>query len=145
PVGYQYYGFINTTRPALSDVKVRQAVDLAIDRAQLVAAINGGEPATGAFAPYFPFAAKEARPTDPVRAAALLDEAGWIAGSDGIRVREGKQLRLLALAYPQRPDLVTMLPVIKAALAKVGIAVDTQVVENINEVAAAGDFDIFLW
>lgn len=144
-VGYQYFGFVNNDRPALADVRVRQAVDLAIDRAELVAAINGGAPATGAYAPYFPFAPKEARPTDLAKAAALLDEAGWTAGADGMRARDGQPLRLLALAYPQRPDLVTMLPVIKAALARVGIAVDTQVVENLNEVAAAGDFDIFLW
>lgn len=144
-VGYQYFGFLNTERPALSEVKVRQAVDLAIDRDELVAAINGGTPATGAFAPYFPFAPKEARPTDLARAAALLDEAGWKAGADGTRVRDGAKLSLAVLAYPQRPDLVTMLPVVKAALARVGIAVDTKVVENLNEVAAAGDFDVFLW
>jgi peptide/nickel transport system substrate-binding protein len=145
PVGYQYFGFLNTERPALSDVKIRQAVDLAIDRSELVTAIDGGQPATGAFAPYFPFAAKDARPTDLARAEALLDEAGWTKTDDGMRARDGAPLRLLAVAYPQRPDLVTMLPVIKAALARVGIAVDTQVAENVGAVAAAGDFDILLW
>lgn len=145
PVGYQYFGFVNIERPAVSDVRVRQAVDLAIDRDELVAAINGGTPATGAFAPYFPFAPKEPRPTDLARAAALLDEAGWTSAAGGIRTKDGQDLRLLVLAYPQRPDLVTMLPVVKAALGRVGIAVDTQVVENIGEVAAAGDFDVFLW
>lgn len=144
-VGYQYFGFLNTDRPALSDPLVRQAVDLAIDREQLVAAINAGQPATGAFAPYFPFAPKEPRPFDLEKAAALLEEAGWTAGADGMRAKDGQPLRLEAFAYPQRPDLVTMLPVVKAALAKVGIDVGTQVVENLNEVAASGEFDIFLW
>jgi peptide/nickel transport system substrate-binding protein len=144
-VGYQYYGFLNTERPALGDVKVRQAIDLAVDRAQLVAAINGGLPATGAFAPYFPFAPKDARPTDAAKAAALLDEAGWTVGGDGVRTRDGTALRLTAVAYPQRPDLVTMLPVLKADLAKVGITLDTQVAENVGEVATSGDFDILLW
>ncbi|UUP17010.1 ABC transporter substrate-binding protein [Nitratireductor thuwali] len=145
PVGYQYFGFLNTERPALSDPLVRQAVDLAIDRAQLVAAINGGQPATGAFAPYFAFAPREPRSTDLDKASALLDEAGWTVGADGIRVKDGERLHLQVFAYPQRPDLVTMLPVVKAALAKVGIEIGTQVVENLNEVAASGEFDIFLW
>jgi peptide/nickel transport system substrate-binding protein len=49
------------------------------------------------------------------------------------------------LAYPQRPDLVTMLPVVRAHLAGLGFEVDTRVVENVSEAAAEGDFDIFLW
>ncbi|WP_127520058.1 ABC transporter substrate-binding protein [Mesorhizobium sp. Z1-4] len=144
-VGYQYFGFLNIARPAFSDPMVRQAVDLAIDRDQLVAAINGGQPATGAFAPYFPFAPIEPRMSDLEKAAGLLDEAGWTLGPDGMREKDGQPLRIEAFAYPQRPDLVTMLPVVKAALAKVGIDVGTQVVENLNEVAASGEFDIFLW
>jgi len=145
PVGYQYFGFINTARPATSDVKVRQAIDLAIDRNQLVAALNAGQPATGAFASYFPFAPKEPRAGDLARAAALLDEAGWSAGPDGMRAKDGQPLNLLLVTYPQRPDLVTMLPVVKAALAKAGIDSDTKVVENISEYAAGGDFDVALW
>lgn len=144
-VGYQYFGFLNTERPALTDAKVRQAIDLAIDRNELVVAINGGTPATGAFAPYFPFAPKEARPTDLERAKTLLDEAGWVADAGGERSKDGQALKLHIVTYPQRPDLVTMLPVVKAALARVGIASETAVVENANEAVAAGEFDIFLW
>lgn len=145
PVGYQYLAFFNTARPMMADVKLRQALDLAFDRKELAAAINGGDAATGAYAAYFPFAGKQARPTDLTKAAALLDEAGWKKGSSGMREKGGKPLRLLIITYPQRPDLVTMLPVVKAELAKIGIAVDTQVVENIQQVASAGDFDIALW
>lgn len=145
PVGYQYLAFLNTARPALTDVKVRQALDLAFDRKELAAAINGGEPATGAYAAYFPFAGKAQRPTDIARAEALLDEAGWTKDAAGTRQKDGTPLRLLAITYPQRPDLVTMLPVVKAQFAKIGIALDTQVVENIQDMASAGDFDVALW
>ncbi|MEM8949878.1 MAG: peptide-binding protein, partial [Pseudomonadota bacterium] len=48
-------------------------------------------------------------------------------------------------AYPQRPDLVTFQPVIRAALADLGIAVRTQVTEAPGDVAGSGDFDLFLW
>jgi peptide/nickel transport system substrate-binding protein len=144
-VGYQYFAFLNTARPALQDNSVRQAIDLAFDRKELAAAINGGTPATGAYAPYFPFAGKQARPTDPAKAAALLDAAGWTKAADGIRTKDGKVLKLLAITYPQRPDLVTMLPVVKAQLARIGIALDTRIVDNISEVAASGNFDIALW
>ncbi|MGE6786625.1 ABC transporter substrate-binding protein [Ensifer adhaerens] len=145
PVGYQYLAFLNAARPITSDIKVRQALDLAFDRKELAAAINGGTPATGAYAPYFPFAGKQERPSDRATAEALLDEAGWTKDDAGNRQKNGTPLRLLAITYPQRPDLVTMLPVAKAQLARIGITLDTQVVENIQQVAAAGDFDIALW
>jgi peptide/nickel transport system substrate-binding protein len=145
PVGYQYLAYLNTRKPALADARVRRAIDLAIDRSQLATAINGGLPATGAYAPYFPFAGKETRPTDAAKAAALLDAAGWTTGVDGKRSKEGAPLELTVLAYPQRPDLVAMLPVVKAQLAPLGIAVETKIVENANEVAASGDYDVFLW
>ncbi len=145
PVGYQYFAFLNTSHDQLADRRVRQAIDLGLDRGQLVAAINGGTPATGAFAPYFPFAPAEARPSDAARAEALLDEAGWLRGADGMRARDGQALRVKVLTYPSRPDLVTMLPVVKAQLAGLGIAAETGIVENAGEVAAQGDFDLFLW
>lgn len=145
PVGYQYLAFINTKHPGVDDVRVRQAIDKTIDRDQLIAAINGGTPATGAYAPYFPFAGKTARTTDLDAAKALLDEAGWTVGADGNRSKDGAPLHLKVLAYSSRPDLVTMLPVVKAALNGVGITVDTAVVENANQVGASGEFDIFLW
>ncbi|WP_245417924.1 ABC transporter substrate-binding protein [Cohaesibacter celericrescens] len=145
PVGYQYFAWLNTSRSALSDKLVRKALDLAFDREELVVAINGGLPATGAYAPYFPFASKEVRLTNLDKAAALLDKAGWMKGDDGMRARNGKPLTLLALTYPQRPDLVTMLPVVKAELARVGIAVETKIVDNIMQALAGGDYDIALW
>jgi peptide/nickel transport system substrate-binding protein len=144
-VGYQYMAILNTERPLLGEVAVRQAVELAIDRDELVAALNGGKPATGAFAPYFPFAPDEPRLADREAARTLLAEAGWEAGSDGVLSRDGERLSLRLLTYPQRPDLVTMLPVVRAHLAAVGIEAETGIVENMNEVAGEGDFDIFLW
>lgn len=145
PVAYQYLGLLNVKNPPLADVVVRRAVDLAIDRGQLVAAINGGSPATGAFAPYFPFAGKTQRPSDVEAAKKLLDSAGWRVGADGIRVKNDKPLVLRIVTYPQRPDLVTMLPVVKSDLAAIGAKVETSVVEDPSSVAAAGDFDILLW
>lgn len=144
-VGYQYMMVMNTRRDLLADARVRQAVDLAINRGQLAQAIQGGEPATGAFAKGLPFALAEARPFDPVAANRLLDDAGWQRGSDGRRRKDGKALDLVLLAYPQRADLVTFQPVIRAQLGELGIGIQTRVVDNAGAVGAAGDFDLLLW
>ena len=102
-------------------------------------------PATDAFADSHPFAAKGSLSHDPDAAVALLDDAGWALGEDGVRTRDGERLELVLYAYPQRPDLVTFQPVIRAALAEIGIAVTTQVTESPSDVAASGEFDLFLW
>lgn len=145
PVAYQYMAFLNTRRGPLADVAVRRAVDRALDRASLVAAIRGGTPATGAFATTYPFAADVVPAHDPHAARALLDAAGWAPGPDGVRAKDGERLVLDVVAYPQRPDLLTMQPVVRAALAEVGIAATTRVTESPNDVASAGDFDLLLW
>lgn len=145
PVGYQYIALLNTARPATGDVRVRRALDLAMDRATLVAAINGGEAATGLYASYFPFATTATRPTDLAAARALLDQAGWKMAAGGAREKDGVALKLSAVTYPQRPDLVIMLPVVKAQLKQIGIELQTSVVENGAQAGNAGNFDILLW
>ena len=145
PVAYQYMMWMNTRTPALSDPRVRRAIDLAVNRDDLVTAAQAGMPATGAFAESYPFAAEDPLVHDPDAAAALLDEAGWAMGADGVRTRGDERLNLVLYAYPQRPDLITFQPVVRAALAEIGVAVTTQVTESPSNVAASGDFDLFLW
>jgi peptide/nickel transport system substrate-binding protein len=145
PVGYQYMMWMNNSRPGLDDPRVRRAIDLAIDRRELVAAVQGGEPATGAFATTYPFALREVRPFDPSAAAALLDQAGWRLDPDGKRRNDGRTLDATLLAYPQRPDLLVLQPVVRARLAAIGLNLQTRVVDQATAVATARDFDLLLW
>ena len=75
PVSYQYMMWMSTRTPALSDPRVRRAIDLAGSRDDLVTAAQAGVPATGAFAGSYPFAAEGSLSHDPDAAVALLDEA----------------------------------------------------------------------
>jgi peptide/nickel transport system substrate-binding protein len=145
PVAYQYMMWLNTRTPALADSRVRRAIALAIDRDELVKAIRAGQPSRSAYAGYFPFAGEASPARDPAAAAALLDEAGWRVGPDGRRSRAGQPLTLFLWAYPQRPDLVTMQPVLRAQLAAIGIGVETRLTEEPTTTARAGAFDLLLW
>jgi len=115
-----------------------------VPRDDLVTAAQAGTPATGAFSAEYPFAAEGPLPHDVARARTLLDEAGWLLDGD-VRRKDGVALALTLWAYPQRPDLVTFQPVVRAALADIGIAVTTHVTENGSQVATDGGFDLFLW
>ncbi len=87
---------LNTSIPQLSDKRVRQAMMFALDRQRIVDDLEAGfgTVATSHLAPHNPFYTSDVPqyPFDPERARALLDEAGWTVGSDGIRVKDGMRL-----------------------------------------------------
>lgn len=79
-----------------ADVLVRRAINIGIDRQEMIDnVLNGyGTPAYSVCdkLPWY----NEASQVEyaPEAAAALLDEAGWIAGADGIRVKNGVKAEL---------------------------------------------------
>lgn len=75
------YMVINTQRKPLDDVRVRQAINMAVDKHALIRTLYGENQVTVAVNPYPPTLlgynhAIEEWPYDPARARALLDEAG---------------------------------------------------------------------
>lgn len=77
--------------PILGDLQVRQALSHAIDYELIVNEINPGVSPTASPFAYGWYACDIARPYpyDVEKAKALLEEAGWVEGSDGIRVAQG--------------------------------------------------------
>jgi peptide/nickel transport system substrate-binding protein len=85
--------------PILADVRVRRALLLGIDRQSMVDRLMGGRvPIANSFvSPQQPMFSADAPtyPYDPARARALLAEAGWAPGEDGIcRNAAGARLSL---------------------------------------------------
>lgn len=79
--------------PILGDLRVRQAIAHSIDYETIINDISPGvTPSTSPFA-YGWYQCDLARPYpyDVEAAKALLDEAGWIEGADGIRVAQGAE------------------------------------------------------
>ncbi len=91
---------LNCGTPILGDARVRRALALATDRAEISEKIYGGVwiPAYGddhPRSPYYDAAVEKMNKSDPAGAKALLDQAGWAdRNGDGIRERNGKPLRL---------------------------------------------------
>lgn len=95
PLTAQVMVFLKTSQEVLKDVKVRQALVQAVNQSDIVS--NLGFPAIASDQPFLANHAGYNKdsgqlPFDRARAEALLAEAGWLPGNDGIRVKDGKQL-----------------------------------------------------
>ena len=79
---------------------------------------------------------------DVEQARNLLDEAGLVdSDNDGVVEANGTPVEMLILTYPQRPALTPMAEIIQASLAEIGIAVQIQSVEQINDALTNQDWD----
>lgn len=98
-VGTPRFWALNVTKPPTDDLKVRQAIQHAINKEAIVNTIYKGIGTVG-FAPMAAVmmddpALRAFYPYDLNKAKALLDEAGWKAGADGVRAKNGQRLEIL--------------------------------------------------
>ncbi len=129
----------NSVNPQLQDENVRKAIDLLLDRTTVVEEIMNGHAteATGPFNPMFAFSSdKEVVKSNPVKAAELLEDAGYIKNASGTLEKDGKSLELTVATYQGRPELPLIAQYLQAEAASVGIKINIVTVENI---------DTFLW
>lgn len=130
--GYTYIS-LNTADPALSDVKVRQALSYLVNREQILSSIYKGigQVAKGPIPPGM-WAYSADLPSydyDPTKAKSLLDDAGWKAGADGMRSKDGKPLKLTLRTHTEDPDRRQVIEVLQAEFTKAGIQADTNVID----------------
>jgi peptide/nickel transport system substrate-binding protein len=121
---------LNNARPVLKDVRVRRAILSALDRKQIADTVfpTGTRAATSVLAhttPDYTDLGPELA-FDAAKAKSLLDEAGWRAGGDGIRTKDGKKLGLTIVWVPVAATNQPALELVQQQLRSVGIQVTLQ-------------------
>jgi len=117
---------LKTKHPLLSDPAVRKALALLVDREAIQKHIYGRAGRTTANFLNGPekFVSKNTKWEFSIeKAAKLLEEAGWKAGSDGIREKNGKKLKLLYQTSINGPRQKTQ-AIVKQACQKAGIDIE---------------------
>lgn len=132
---WTYFMGFKIDKPTVSDPAVRKALNLAVDQEALARDIMFGE-VTPAYS-YISTDALDWDETledkllryDPEEANRILDEAGWKAGDDGIREKDG--VRLAPVAYIQSGSTWQKLAeFVQAELLKVGIGMEIQTFDS---------------
>jgi peptide/nickel transport system substrate-binding protein len=141
--------------PAIfQDVKVRQALCYAHDRALIAQKIYNGYAtvAVGTEAPvtwaYQPDKITMKYPYDPKMAESLLDQAGYAKGSDGIRAKDGKKLSFTLYTVSGSTSTASHVQVVQEALKNIGVEMKAQYEEGAIVVARAQksfDYDMFFF
>ncbi|WP_069165085.1 ABC transporter substrate-binding protein [Nocardia altamirensis] len=143
PFGFQP----NVTRGPLRDPAVRQALLPAIDRKQLVDTVLGPQfkPATSTLASSTPgyqdLSAQLAY--EPAKARTILDQAGWVPGGDGIRVKNGERLSFSVLFSQVFAGNQAIIELVQQQLRQAGIELKLDLVSVAESTARqnAKDFD----
>ncbi|KRC47412.1 peptide ABC transporter substrate-binding protein [Leifsonia sp. Root227] len=140
--------------PALQDVDVRQAIRMGTDTDTLLSKVlNGlGNPGTSFIPSSYPQwtlptddSAVKALAYNPEKAKAKLDAAGWKAGADGIRVKDGQRLSLRLFVDATDPQEQTAAQYFQPWMKAIGI--DIQLIstdsDTINADTLKGNYDIY--
>ncbi|MGV8853928.1 MAG: ABC transporter substrate-binding protein [Devosia sp.] len=122
-LSWQHLDF-NFKRPSLADIAVRKAIAMAVDRNVIIKAQGGfpkviKSPVVPVFDFYDPNTPEIAY--DPEAAKAMLDEAGYVAGGDGVRAKGDERLSYAFMVQSGRADDELAQQVIIAMLKAVGI------------------------
>jgi len=140
----------NLTRWPLSDLAVRQAISLGVDRKQ-VGAASGAPPATSVTGLPMPAYASEVAPQykdvnfvqDVDKAHTTLTDAGYTKGADGYYQKDGKRVEF-SISFPSAyTDIASRVQVLVSQLKDLGmkLTIDTTTATDIITIDAKGDFD----
>ena len=139
---------LNTTHEILGDLAVRQALQHATNRQAISDGIFYGleQPADTLYASTIPYCDVELEPYayDAKEAARILDEAGWVMGSDGIREKDGVKLQLDLLYNSDSVTEKTISEYLQSEYLKLGISMNIHGEEeqSYRDNMKAGNFDM---
>ena len=147
----------NTEKVFFQDARVRRAIAHAINKNVIADKVYDGlwKPAWCDQNPLswaYDASLEEATPYDPAKAEALLDQAGWLRGPDGVRVKDGKRFSVVFSTTAGKKNRETAQLLIRHFLRQVGIEVQIENHPGVSLFAAwpsgvikSGKFEMAMW
>ena len=140
----------NLNTPALQDVKVRNALSMAIDREGFADVVFRGfaDSSFGVYSAALPYGGTEGLELsvasfDPEGAAQLLKEAGYEdTDGDGIVDKDGENLSLRFVTYSYNPEFLQFADIYQAQLAEIGVDLQVETYDVLDDTMGSGEYDI---
>lgn len=139
---------MNTTHEILGDPAIRKALQHATDRQTISDGIFYGleQPADTLYATTVPYCNVGLKPYEysTETAAQILDEAGWVLGSDKMRAKNGKELTLDLLYNSDSVTEKTIAEYLQSEYLKLGISmtIHGEEEQSYRDNMKAGNFDM---
>jgi peptide/nickel transport system substrate-binding protein len=140
---------LSAPHPILSDRRVRLAISMAMDRQAMARNLFDtlGVLGSGPFSRALADTTIQLPPFDRARAAALLDSAGWRAGPDGMRSKNGRPLRIGVMAPTSSTPRMRYAVLIQEQLKSIGVQADNESIDIrafVDRMFQKQDFDAVL-
>ena len=128
------------------DDKVRQAINLTVDVNSIAEFLGGTvSPAVGPFSAAAPYGQVKKPAVDTAAAKKLLEEDGYVLGSDGYYAKNGETLSL-SIGYYAARSLDSIAVLMQDQFKAVGIKAELNVQEDPDSTyIATGDYDVALY
>lgn len=146
-----YLGYNTNPISLCSDPALRAALARTVAREEIAKALLAGHAAPAALpvppaSPLYDETLAKGYGEDSTQAAALLEQAGWVLGEDGVRTRGRETLSLVLLTSAENTYKLAVAQRLTEALTAVGVAVTLRSVPWSDYVSALekGEFDLYL-
>jgi peptide/nickel transport system substrate-binding protein len=127
--------YFNMEDPLWQDLRVRQAINMAIDRDSMIKALVQGQgipmygPISKTVAGYWPGVEDIGYKFDLAKAKQLMADAGWKPGADGILVKDGKPFKI-DFRVSSRDNRPQVAEVVKEQLKALGVDLNIVLTEH---------------
>jgi peptide/nickel transport system substrate-binding protein len=148
--GYEHVTLNQQHFPAFADLAVRRALAHAVNRELIVSTLLDSlvQVVNGAIQPLSPAYEPNVTTYDynPARAQALLDSAGWVRGSDGIRAKGGQRLSFTLITQSGFAIRENVAQALQQQFRAIGVDMQVRVIDgtSISSIWFKGDFDAML-
>ncbi|WP_378952704.1 ABC transporter substrate-binding protein [Pelosinus sp. sgz500959] len=138
------YNYVGKNKDLWANEEFRKGIDALINRQEIVDKVMGKEAVVAAnpFPGNYPFSPESKPHVYGIAEALKHFEAAGLTVQDGKVLKDGQSIKLRMATYIARPELPQIAQIVQASAKQVGIEMEINVADNIDEYLPQGNWDL---